>query len=217
MKKFVLILLLIAAAAVSAVCLADTASAEIVGRTADGYIHRYTADNGQEIYFVSNNEEALVSYDDVNFDGHPDLAVITALGVSNAYYEFYLWNDGVYEYAERSTSDIVNYELVDGQYLVSRSDDGSAGALFHAQICVWDGSVLKVIRTMVSEEKKSHTWKGRIRTETMNLDRLHVVLREVDGLVGDSTVLWEKTYEPFPEDPAVFEDMEARLWEGLRQ
>ena len=28
--------------------------AEVVGRTADGYIHRYTADNGQEIYFASH-------------------------------------------------------------------------------------------------------------------------------------------------------------------
>ncbi len=58
--------------------------AEVVGRTADGYIHRYTADNGQEIYFASTAEETLVDTDqDVNFDGHPDLAVVTVLGASN--------------------------------------------------------------------------------------------------------------------------------------
>ena len=57
-------------------CLGVTASAEIVGKTADGWIHRYIADNGQEIYFVSTGEEALVETDaDVNFDGHPDLEV----------------------------------------------------------------------------------------------------------------------------------------------
>ena len=184
--------------------------------TAEGYIHRYTADNGQEIYFASSEREALVSYDDVNFDEHPDLAVVTALGASNAFYEFYLWNGSEYEYAERWTSDIINYELVDGKYLVSRSNDGNAGALFHAQICVWDGNVLKVIRTMVSEEETCTVWEGRIMTETMNLDRLHVIVREMDGLAGASTVLWEKTYESLPEAPGVFEEMNAHLWDGLR-
>ncbi|MBQ8136697.1 MAG: hypothetical protein IJ174_04610 [Clostridia bacterium] len=191
--------------------------AEVVGRTGDSYIHRYTADNGQDVYFVSLEEEEMVKYDDVNFDGHPDLAVITALGVSNAFYEFYLWNGSEYAYAERWTNDIVNYELVDGKYLVSRSDDGSAGALFHTQICVWDGNILKTIRTMVSEEEMTIDWEGRIRTEVLNMDRVQVVLRAVDGLVGASEILWEKTYEPFPDDPAAFAEMEARLWEGLRE
>ncbi|MBQ9325865.1 MAG: hypothetical protein IJ246_08845 [Clostridia bacterium] len=197
-------------------CLAITASAEIVGKTADGYIHRYMADNGQEIYFVSIEEEALVKYDDVNFDGHPDLTMVTALGASNAYYEFYLWNGSEYEYAEHWTDDIINYELVDGQYLVSRSNDGSAGALFHAEICVWDGNVLKSIRTMVAEEETSIVWEGNIETQTTNFDRLHVTVWEADSLAGEATVLWEKTYEPFPENPAVFDEMEAHLWEGLR-
>ncbi len=198
-------------------CLAITASAEIVGRTADSYIHRYTADNGQEIYFVSTQEEALVRYDDVNFDGHPDLAVITALGASNAYYEFYLWNGSEYEYAEHWAEDIINYELVDGQYLVSRSNDGNAGALFHAEICIWDGNILKSIRTMVSEEETSIVWEGRIGTQTTNLDRMHVTLWEADSLAGEATVLWEKTYEPFPDSPAVFGEIEAHLWNGLRK
>ncbi len=198
-------------------CLAITASAEIVGRTADGYINRYTADNGQEIYFVSNTEEPLVETDkDVNFDGHPDLAVVTVLGVSNAYYEFYLWNGSEYEYAERWTGDIVNYTLADERYLVSRSNDGNAGALFHAEICVWDGNILKSIRTMVSEEETSIVWKNRIGTQTTNLDRLHVTVWEADSLAGEATVLWEKTYEPFPEDSGAFDEMEAHLWDGLR-
>ena len=41
--------ILLSAILIITMCLAVTASAEIVGRTADGYIHRYTADNGQEI------------------------------------------------------------------------------------------------------------------------------------------------------------------------
>ncbi len=198
------------------VCLLPAfAGAEIAGRTYDGYIHRYTADNGQEIYFVSLLEEPPVRYDDVNFDGHPDLAVVTAQGASNTFYEFYLWNGSGYEYAERQTRDIVNYELAGGKYLVSRSNDGSAGALFHTQICVWDGPVLKTVRTMAAEEERVIVWEGRIRTETMNLDRLHVVLWETDGLAGAAELLWEKTWEPFPETPDAFEEMNTRLWMGL--
>ncbi len=190
--------------------------AEVVGRTADGYIQRYTADNGQEIYFVSTTEEALVETDtDVNFDGHPDLAVVTTLGASNAWYEFYLWNGSEYEYAERWTGDIINYYLAGGKYLVSQSNDGSAGMLFHAEICVWDGNVLKTLRTMVSEEETVTDWVGNVMTTTVNLNRLHVVLRGTDATAEDSDILWEKTYEPFPEDASVFEEINAHLWEGL--
>ena len=189
--------ILLSAILMITMCLAVTASAEIVGRTADGYIHRYTADNGQEI--------------------HPDLVMVTALGASNAYYEFYLWNGSEYEYAEHWIDDIINYELVDGQYLVSRSNDGNAGTLFHAEICVWDGNVLKSIRTIVSEEETSIVWEGRIGTQTTNLDRLHVTVWEADSLVGEATVLWEKTYEPFPENQAALDEMEAHLWDGLRK
>ena len=197
--------------------LSCAASAETVGRTSDGYIHRWTADNGQDIYFASSTEEAIVETDaDVNFDGHRDLAVVTAMGAANTWYEFYLWNGSEYEYAERWTADIVNYELADGKYVLSRSNDGSAGMLFHAQICVWDGNVLKPIRTMVSEEENTIVWEGRIKTETLNLDRLQVTVWELSDPVGAAEVLWEKTYEPLPEDPAVFEEMERHFWEGLR-
>ena len=210
MKRITVFLLLLVFA------LPGAGTAEIVGRTADGWIHRYTADNGQDIYFASTSEEMLVETDqDVNFDGHPDLAVVTVLGASNAWYEFYLWNGSEYAFAERWTGDIVNYELVGGKYVLSRSNDGSAGLLFHAQVCFWDGNILKPLRTMVSEEETSIAWEGRIMTQTLNLDRLHVILREQDGPVGADRILWEKTYEPIPEDAGVFDEMEAHLWEGL--
>ena len=195
--------------------LPNAAGAEVMGRTEDGYIHRFTADNGQEIYFVSLEEDAMVRYDDINFDGHPDLVAVVALGASNARYEFYLWNGSEYAYADRWTDDIVNYELVDGKYLVSRRDDGNAGMLFKTQICVWDGNVLKPLRTMVSEEETVIEWNGRIMTKTMNPDRLHVTLWEAEDPVGAAEVLWEKTYAPLPEGREFFEETEARLWEGL--
>ncbi len=210
------IMMLLAAALLLTLALCGAASAEVVGRTGEGYIHRYTADNGQDIYFVSTSEEPLVETGvDVNFDGHADLAVVTALGASNAFYEFYLWNNGTYEYAVRETDEIVNYTLMDGKYLVSRSNDGQAGMLFHAQVCVWDGNVLKLVRAMTSEEESIIDWEGRVMTQTMNLDRLHVTLWAMEGMVGEAEVLWEKTYEPFPEDASAFDEMNEHLMEGL--
>ncbi len=191
------------------------AGAEIIGRPADGYMHRYVADNGQEICFVSSSEEALVETDaDVNFDGYPDLAVVTSLGASNAWYEFYLWEDGKYVFAERETDSSINYSLAGGKYLVSWSNDGSAGLLFHAQVCRWDGNVLKLVRAMTSEEETVTTWEGDTMTTTMHTDRLHVTVWE-NAADGTQVIRWEKTYSPLPEDAAAFDEMDAHLWEGL--
>lgn len=212
MKAKIFSLSLLVALIFALPCLAH---AEIVGRTSDSYIHRYTADNGQDIYFVSNTEEPCVEYDDVNFDGHPDLAVVTTMGASNTWYEFYLWNGSEYAYAERWTSDIINYYLVNGKYLVSMSNDGNAGVLCHAQICAWDGNVLKPVRTMVSEEETNIVWENRTMTETINLDRLHVVVRALTSIEGSADVLWEKTYDPMPEDQNVLDEMNTHLWQGL--
>ena len=33
--------------------------------------------------------------------------------------------------------------------------------------------------------------------------------------MGAAETLWEETYEPLPEEPAFFEEIDARLWEGL--
>ena len=193
-----------------------SAGAEVVGRTADALIHRFTAGNGQEIYFVSTAEETIVdTATDVNFDGQPDLTVVTAQGASNTFFAFYLWNGSEYVPAEPVPGDVANYALVDGRYLVSWRNDGSAGLLCHAEICVWEGSELKTIRTLDAEEETVIEWEGRVMTQTTNLDRLHVVVRELDGAVGAAEVLWEQTYEPFPEDPAVPDEMNAQLWAGL--
>ena len=85
-KGFILLSVMI----MISMCLVLTASAEIVGRTADEYIHRYLADNGQEIYFVSIEEEPPVRYDDVNFDEHPDLAERMVFAATLAVYDICL-------------------------------------------------------------------------------------------------------------------------------
>ena len=38
-----------------------------------------------------------------------------------------------------------------------------------------------------------------------------------NSLAGEAAVLWEKTYELFPENQAAFGEIEAHLWDGLRK
>jgi hypothetical protein len=210
-KKYILIFIVFTAFLISC-----AAKAEIVGKTADGFIHRYIASNGQEIYFVSTGQEALVNIDtDVNFDGYPDLTVVTNRGASNFFYEFFLWNGKEYEYAEYKTDDIVNFYPAYGKYIVSERNDGSAGALFKTQICIWDGNILKAVRTMVSEEETVADLKDNIFITTTYLDKLHVRLWEENPSLGEAVIIWEKTYDSFPENQEDFYEMQTQLWNGL--
>ena len=104
---------------------------------------------------------------------------------------------------------------MNGRYLLSRSNDGNAGMLFHAQICVWDGMILKTIRTMVAEEETTFTWEGSAAIRKIDSDRLHAALWEMDGLAGEANVLWEKTYDSYQEESGILEEMEQQLWNGL--
>ncbi len=213
-KRKILLFTLVCTLALSSVM---AACADVVGRTQDGYIHRYTAENGQDIFFVSTEENPQILTDtDVNFDGHPDLAIVTSMGVSNTFYTFYLWDGSKYVYPQCMTDGIANYELVDGKYVVSHSNDGWAGALFKDQICVWKGSALEALRTMVSEEETVTEVDGSVTRTTTNSERLHVTLWETDKESGEQHVLWERTYDPVPEDDASYEEMTQKLWEGLK-
>ena len=81
MKRLILLTLLFALLSVNA-------AAEIVGTTPQlENIHRYTAPNGQEIYYISREEEwATVQQADVNFDGHDDLVFLITQGASNGFF-----------------------------------------------------------------------------------------------------------------------------------
>ena len=98
MKRKICVVLLLA------LLLCLPAAAEIVGTTPqDEYIHRYVAPNGQEIYYVSHEDEwATVQQQDVNFDGHDDLVFLITQGASNGFFEFYVWDDGQYVLAGRN-------------------------------------------------------------------------------------------------------------------
>lgn len=196
-KKCLLVLLCIV--------LPAAAGAEVVGTTGmygDELIHRITAPNGQEIYFVSLESEPSITYADVNFDGAEDLVVLTSLGASNARFAFYIWDGAQYvraTWTEGEDGGIPNYELFPESGLIqAQVNEGSAGLLHHKWLYRWEGTSL--VCTRLAEGV----------TEEGNF-----VLRVMDETQG---VVWMQSFYSIEND-AIKELLEAEeeaLWAGLR-
>ena len=205
---------------------AACASAEIVGTTPQfDNIHRYIAPNGQEIYYVSREDKyALVKEEDVNFDGHDDLVMLITQGASNAFYEFYVWNDGQYALAGRNALldwGLGNYTL-DAQngYVISHYTNGWAGMLHEEHIFRWKGNDLELVRYAISEHKKTELMEGDVFVTIENCDLLHV--RVFDCRYGEyertDDVIFEEVAsvsEGFDELVLLDREREA-LWQGLK-
>lgn len=219
MKKrlcsLLLVLLLLPAAAL----------AEVVGREGmygDEYIHRIEAPNGQALYYLSKEEEAFVSYRDVNFDGMEDIVVISVQGASNTWFLFFVWDGENYVRAGWDAGDdtgLPNYELLAGDGLVLAScNDGWAGGLHHRWLYRWEGTDLRLVRSAVSEEYQEMAVDGQtgaVVTTTYN-DRMSVRVIE-PGDEGGQRVLWEGvvTQEQAAGDPQAFAQEEAAFWQGI--
>ncbi len=153
--------------------LGGCARADIVGSDGNGgYIHRFSAPNGQDIFFVSDMEEPAVSFEDVNFDGADDIVVTTAQGASNAFYEFFVFDEGRYVMAEHPGSGygVPNYWADPETGRVSAwCNNGYAGLLHSRYVYRWEGTDLRLVRKAVSslvEEWSSED--NRLITVTYN-------------------------------------------------
>lgn len=201
------------------------APAEVVGREGmygDEYIHRIEAPNGQALYYLSKEEEAFVSYRDVNFDGMEDIVVISSQGASNTWFLFFVWDGENYVRAGWDAGDdtgLPNYELLAGDGLVLAScNDGWAGGLHHRWLYRWEGTDLRLVRSAVSEEYQEMAVDGQtgaVVTTTYN-DRMSVRVIE-PGDEGGQRVLWEGvvTQEQAAGDPQAFAQEEAAFWQGI--
>ena len=201
------------------------APAEVVGREGmygDEYIHRIEAPNGQALYYLSKEEEAFVTYRDVNFDGMEDIVVISSQGASNTWFLFFVWDGENYVRAGWDAGDdtgLPNYELLAGDGLVLAScNDGWAGGLHHRWLYRWEGTDLRLVRSAVSEEYQEMAVDGQtgaVVTTTYN-DRMSVRVIE-PGDEGGQRVLWEGivTQEQAAGDPQAFAQEEAAFWQGI--
>lgn len=219
MKKWMLLLLFV-------MLFAAPAAAEIVGQTPqDDYIHRYTAPNGQEIYYVSREDEwATVQEKDVNFDGHDDLVFLITLGASNGFFEFYLWDDGQYVLAGRNAlhdNGLPNFDLYPELGLVTTYHQvGWAGLLNEQHIFRWEGNDLQLVRYAVSEEHKTAIFEGDLFITIENGDLLQVHVFECRYGEGERTdeMIFERVVsmsEGFDER-ALLEEESRALWNGLK-
>ena len=170
---------------------------------ADRYIHRIEAPNGQALYYLSTEEDAFVTAQDVNFDGVDDLVVFSARGASNAWVLFFVWDGNAYVRATWDAGEdtgLPNYELLpeDGLLLAS-CDDGLAGSAV----------------SEMDQETAIDAQAGTIVTTVRN-NRMSVRVTEPDGQ-GGYRVLWEGivTEEQAANDPQAFSQEEAAFWQGF--
>ncbi|MBR5287851.1 MAG: hypothetical protein IKU34_04575 [Clostridia bacterium] len=219
MKRLILLTLLFALLSVNA-------AAEIVGTTPQlENIHRYTAPNGQEIYYISREEEwATVQQADVNFDGHDDLVFLITQGASNGFFEFYVWDGSQYVLAGRNDlfdDGLPNYALDPEHGLVTTYHQiGWAGLLHEKHVFRWEGSDLKLVRYAISQNHKTAVFEGDVFVTIENNDLLQVRVFECRYGEDERTdeVIFERIVsmkEGFDEH-ALLEEEDAALWDGLK-
>ena len=161
MKKFLPLLLVMMLLAVPAMA-EITMTTEEVGRQSmsgvDAVILRVDFAGEKEIpslYVLAQDtwlteDDGLVELVDVNFDGHDDLVVTTAVGASNAVYAFYLWDEAAGAFETEAQPEVWNYQLYPAQGLVlSHGTSGWAGLLHESRVYGWKEGKLTQLRSSV--------------------------------------------------------------------
>ena len=201
------------------VAMADTT---ILGLMPDNeYIHQYTAPNGQLLWFTAIEEDPHIKLEDVNFDGHEDVVSLVAMGASNFYAEFFVYNPttDVYTLATHYDTDagICNYQLYPELGIVeSYASNGNAGLLHVAKLYCWNGDNLQLIRSAVSDEWMEDSFEGSTYTQVIHGDMLHVVVHDHTDRY-EEPILWEAI---LPKAEAEYRDILTEemtaLWQGLK-
>lgn len=201
-------------------------SVEKLTVAADQAIYRYTASNGQELYFVADAmEEPVVQMEDVNFDGTDDVVITTRMGASNAYDDFYVWDGQQYVYATPdglSGSGLANYGLdADRGYVWTQANNGMAGLECEYGVYRWQGTELAPVRVLRAET--SSRWQdspdGSYSFAIVYDNRiLRATVTDYPDGVYEGRVIWEKEFELEAEDfdgAEVWEEMRGALTAGL--
>lgn len=193
----------------------------IVGQAmGDGYIHRYIADNGQDIYFTSVSETPRIMKHDVNFDSWDDLVVYTSEGSSCLFCQFYVFQDGTYYLVTDHgfAVNLCNYVLHPEKNMVStHANNGYAGALFEDEIYRWDGTQLHLLRRAESDTV-TQTWQSGTEqsNSTTYYNLLQVEVRDYTRSEYGGEVIWQRTNIPLDDfsDP-LYTEIERAMWQGL--
>ncbi|MBQ8201226.1 MAG: SH3 domain-containing protein, partial [Clostridia bacterium] len=197
---------------------------EILGTTPDGdYIHRcIPGDGAPPVYFTAIEKNPHIRREDVNFDGYDDLVIHTALGASNFFAEFFVYDEEqrAYVRAEHAGIDtgICNYTLFPEQGLVyANVNNGYAGALHENYLFRWEGNNLRLIRRAVSAEWTEYSYAGPEWTMVTHGDVLQITVTDYPEQQEGGTVLWEHMISlEDTEYRDIFTEENEALWQGLR-
>ena len=237
-KQFLTVLLaLLLACVLCSVSLAEDALAkaaagtlEVLTETEDGAIYRYTAPNGQAIYFNSDSAEEdedavtrvpVVRMEDVNFDGVDDLVVITAIGASNDFSELYLWNGEKYVYVSHygTTGGLANLTLDAARgYVISNANNGYAGLLHETAIYRWVGTELQLVRKLVADTKSEWVQLDDGRSGVLyDSETIVAAIRDYQTDTLEGELVWQKECSLADADsgPDFDQEMNEALWDGL--
>lgn len=237
-KQFLTVLLsLLLACALCSVALAEDALAkaaagtlEVLTETEDGAIYRYTAPNGQAIYFNSDSAEEdedavthapVVRMEDVNFDGVDDLVVITAIGASNDFSELYLWNGEKYVYVLHygTVGGLANVTLDAARgYVISNANNGYAGLLHETAIYRWVGTELQLVRKLTADTKSEWVQLDDGRSGVLyDNETIVATIRDYQTDTLEGELVWQKECSLADADsgPDFDQEMNEALWDGL--
>lgn len=202
---------------------AENTATTVLGQTADFYyIHRYTAPNGQDIFFTAMEDEAYIEFHDVNFDGVEDIVVNTVMGANNFFSELFVYDatGGAYVRVVTDSSEerLCNVSLHPESGIVSTHWNGGYAGLLHVtSLYRWEGTKLTLIRRAVSDEWAEDVFEGQTYTSIIHGDILHVTVHDFTRGGDDDAVVWEVI---MPKDDVDFEQLYEQetnaLWQGIR-
>lgn len=150
--------------------------------------------------WLLKDDPNAIEMQDVNFDGHDDLVLVTMAGASNTVYTFYLWNEEKGAFDTESQWEVWNYQLFPAQKLVeSYGTSGYAGLLHQIDIYAWEGSEMKLLRSV--------TWDTLSETDVdTEGEYMKWVERHDEGVIVE-------TYRDYEKDTEVVESFPMKDYE----
>ena len=142
--------------------------------------------------WLLEQDPSAIELQDVNFDGHDDLVLVTMAGASNTVYAFYLWDEEAGAFKTESGYEVWNYQLFPAQGLVeSYGTSGYAGLLHQIDIFGWDGAEMKRLRSV--------TWDTLTESDVnMDGEYMQWTERHDEGVIVE-------TYRDYENDTEVVE------------
>jgi len=201
------------ASAVEVVCVQNGA----LGGDFEYSIMKATLDNGQILYYLSQEEYGAYQMEDVNFDGHDDFVPTIVMGARNFFSVFYLYNleTGQYEPVYTEDQGFCNYILFPEKgYFISSVSDGYRDG--ETKIYAWEGNTPVLLRSATVGSLHTVEFEDAAMIERWDFGRYEMVIRDYTKETDSEQIIYQQVYAE--DDPQVEEHLamlDTKLWEGM--